>query len=202
MKIRKPVVILLLGFLLGFGGYTWHVRAAPASQAEPLRVAFSPLEPFVYKEEGELVGFSVDLWNAIADDLDLEYEWVKVGSITQQLEAVAEGSADVALGGISMTPEREEIVDFSYPYFNSGLLIITQPPGKESLQTTFETFFSPTMLRVLGLALITLLVIAHVIWLLERGSNKEVPKAYLPGIWDGLWWAVATIKTQEYVDKQ
>jgi len=200
MKIRKSAVILIVGFVLGFSGYAWQVRAAPASQAEPLRVVFSPLEPFVYEEDGELVGFSVDLWKAIADDLDLQYDWVKVETLTQQLDAVANGSADIALGGISMTPEREEIVDFSYPYFNSGLLIITQPPGRESIHTTFKTFFSPTMLGVLGMALITLLVIAHIIWLLERGSNKEVPRAYLPGIWDGLWWAVTTITTQEYVD--
>jgi ABC-type amino acid transport substrate-binding protein len=202
MNIRLPFIAITFGLFLGLTGFAWQVRAAPAAQTEPLRVVFSPLEPFAYEEDEELVGFSVDLWKAIADDLSLEYEWLKVDTITQQLEAVTAGSADIALGGISMTPEREEAVDFSYPYFNSGLLIITQPPGRESISTTFETFFSPNMLRVLGLALITLLVIAHVIWLLERGSNKEVPKAYLPGIWDGLWWAVATITTAEYVDGQ
>jgi len=47
--------------------------------------------------------------------------------------------------------------------------------------------FSPVMLKVFGLGVLVLLLMAHIIWLVERGSSEEFPKAYLPGIWKALW---------------
>jgi polar amino acid transport system substrate-binding protein len=178
------------------------VVGAPSAPSKPLRVVTKLLDPFVMKQDGKLAGFSIELWAAIAQRLQLPFEWVEVTSVTEQLKAIEDGSADVAIAGISMTPEREAVLDFTHPYFNAGLRILTSNHQTSSVGQLVRTVFSPALLQVLALGLLTLLVMAHVIWLVERGSNPSIPRAYLPGIWESSWWALSTIATLEYGDKQ
>ena len=122
MRLRSPIpVIVLLGVL---GLVIGFARPAVADQAvqqnKPLRVATKPLEPFVIKRDDRWAGFSIDLWDKIAQQLDWKYDWVEVKTVTDQLQAVQNGGADVAMAGISITPEREVVVDFSHPFFNAG----------------------------------------------------------------------------------
>jgi polar amino acid transport system substrate-binding protein len=83
------------------------------------------------------------------------------------------------------------------PFFNAGLRIMTSTRTTPTVPTLIGLIFSPVLFKVLGLSLLVLLVMAHVVWLTERGS-EEIPSAYLPGIWKALWWSLATIATHEY----
>ncbi|MEZ4519079.1 MAG: transporter substrate-binding domain-containing protein [Chloroflexota bacterium] len=78
-------------------------------------MATKPLEPFVYLNGDEPTGFSIDLWEEIASRLDLSYEWVAYDTVGEILNAVQDGSADVAIAGISMTKDREAVLDFTHP---------------------------------------------------------------------------------------
>ena len=112
-------VILFLGVLSLIGGFARPAVAGQAVQQDkPVRVATKPLEPFVIKRNDRWAGFSIDLWDKIAQDLGWKYEWVEVKTVTDQLQAVQGGGADLAMAGISITSEREAVVDFSHPYFN------------------------------------------------------------------------------------
>src|SRR5215813_13007348 len=53
-------------------------------QGKPLRVAVKPIEPFVFRNGTELTGFSIDLWNAIAQSLKVETTWVDVSTVGEQ----------------------------------------------------------------------------------------------------------------------
>jgi polar amino acid transport system substrate-binding protein len=115
---------------------------------------------------------------------------------------VQDGTADVAIAGISMTPEREEVIDFSHPFFDAGLQIMTSTQPSTTPASLISLIFSPALLKVLGLGVLTLLVMAHIIWLVERKSNENMPNSYLAGIWEALWWSLSTIATLEYGDKE
>jgi polar amino acid transport system substrate-binding protein len=156
-----------------------------------------PLEPFVIEDGERLSGFSVDLWDAVARQLGVQYQWVKVGTVEELLAAVEDGRADVGISGISMTPERERAVDFTLPYFNAGLRMMTSAHTSPTLRDLFRILFSPALLRVLGLGVLILLVMAHLVWLTERGG-EAIPKSYLAGIWESIWWSLATLATHEY----
>jgi polar amino acid transport system substrate-binding protein len=174
-----------------------HSGTRPQAQNEPLSVVTMPLEPFVIEDGDRFTGFSVDLWDAVARQLGVEYRWVKVGSVDELLAAVKDGRADVGIAGISMTSEREQVVDFTMPFFNAGLRIMTSTHTTPTIPTLIGLIFSPILLKVLGLGLLVLIVMAHIIWLVERGG-EEIPRAYLPGIWKSLWWSLATVATHEY----
>jgi polar amino acid transport system substrate-binding protein len=203
MRLRSLIpIILLLG---GLGLVAGFARPAVADQAvqhdKPLRVATKPLEPFVIKQNDRWAGFSIDLWDKIAQQLGWKYEWAEVKTVTDQLAAVQSGGADVAMAGISITPEREAVVDFSHPYFNAGLQIMVPAGGDHSLLSTLRTVITPSLLQLLGIALLVTLVMAHLIWLMERSINPEFPRAYLPGVLEGLWYTIGSIGGN-FVDEQ
>lgn len=93
-------------------------------EPETLVVTTEPaFPPFVYlTSENELVGFDVELMNEIARRLDLGvyYAYIPFDGLFATLEAE---TADASINSITITSERDEAVDFSRPYFKSGLAI-------------------------------------------------------------------------------
>jgi ABC-type amino acid transport substrate-binding protein len=74
--------------------------------------------PFESVEGGDEVGFDVDLIEEMASRLGLEVEWVRADFDTI-FTAVAGGEFDAVAAASTITEEREQVVDFSDPYYNS-----------------------------------------------------------------------------------
>ncbi len=82
--------------------------------------------PFEFQTPSkEIVGFDIDLMKAIAQAQGFDVEFVNTlwGVI---FESVRNGDRDIIMSGITITPARQEAVDFSYPYFAAHQLILTQ----------------------------------------------------------------------------
>jgi ABC-type amino acid transport substrate-binding protein len=78
-----------------------------------------PYPPFEYRDEGgELTGFDVEIMDEIASRIGLETEYVDSPFDTIFTD-LANGQFDVVISGATITPEREQEVNFSEPYFNS-----------------------------------------------------------------------------------
>ncbi|PSN05731.1 basic amino acid ABC transporter substrate-binding protein [filamentous cyanobacterium CCT1] len=91
---------------------------------ETLVVSTEPaFPPFVYQTAaGELVGFDVDLMNEMARRLGLkvDFAYIPFDGLMATLEA---GTADASIDAITITARRDETIDFSRPYFSSGLAV-------------------------------------------------------------------------------
>ena len=74
--------------------------------------------PFESVEGGDEIGFDVDLAEEIASRLGLTVEWVRADFDTI-FTAVASDQFDMVAAASTITEEREEVVDFSDPYYNS-----------------------------------------------------------------------------------
>jgi len=82
------------------------------------------LKPFEFKgENGKYVGFDIEVWEAIAAELKLDYT-LKPMSFEELIPALEKGAIDVALAGLTINADREKVIDFSYPYFDSGLSVM------------------------------------------------------------------------------
>lgn len=92
-----------------------------------LRYAVADMgEPFVYQDaEGKLIGYDVELGMLIANKLGVKLE-LKEMLFAHLIQAVVNGNADLAASAISITPERQEEVIFSLPYYRGGAGIMVR----------------------------------------------------------------------------
>lgn len=81
--------------------------------------------PFEFKQGDKYVGFDVDLWDAIAKELKLDYT-LKPMDFSGIIPALQTKNIDLALAGITITDERKKAIDFSDGYYKSGLLVMVK----------------------------------------------------------------------------
>lgn len=179
-----------------------RVNAEDAAQGKVLRVAVKPIAPFVLKQGTELSGFSIDLWHELAQRLKVDTVWVEVRTVGEQLQAVENGEADVAIAAITITKERETAVDFTQPYFDSGLQIMVRAQGSNHLLGVFDSVPWLTVATLLAVFIAIMFVMANVLWLIERQSSQHFQKGYLKGMGEGLWGIALIVATGEHGDRQ
>jgi ABC-type amino acid transport substrate-binding protein len=201
MKIKPAFFLLSLTFLLTLLFGPGQKANLAAQEEEPLKIAIKDIKPFVFTEDGEKVGFSIELWQILAEEAGLPYEFIEVNTVTEQLDAVAQGEADAAIAAISMTAEREQFLDFSYTYFDSGLRIMTRSAGFLPLRSLLEVMFSREVISVFIGLFFVIIIFGHLVWLFERRRNEHFPQSYFRGVWEGIWWAAVTVTTVGYGDK-
>jgi ABC-type amino acid transport substrate-binding protein len=198
LSIHRLLCALILFVLMG-------LQLAPSQAQSPntqaLRVAIKPLTPFVMKQDEAYTGFSIELWNAIAQRNNWRTEFVWRETVSDLLNTVQQGQADVGIAGISMTPEREAVLDFSHPMFNAGLQIMVPMQNDSSWRRYWGVLFNPDLLRIVLAILVMMLAAGHVIWLAERRHNPDFQHGYGRGVWEGIWWAAVTVATVGYGDR-
>ncbi|KRQ03134.1 hypothetical protein AOQ71_30735 [Bradyrhizobium manausense] len=180
----------------------WMAWSTAQAETAKLRVATRIVPPMVVEKNGVLGGFSIELWNSIGKRLNRETEYVVLPDVSELLDAVASGRADLAIAAISITSEREDRFDFSQPIMNSGLQILVRGTAvnveANPLRELMQLFFSRTLLVWLGIALLLILVPAHLMFLVERTHHSGIipTKKYFPGIFHAMFWAAGTLATQ------
>ena len=187
--------------LLGFAAALLCALPRCAAAADrPLRVVTSAVAPFVLPDRTPPAGFSVDLWSELAQRMGVEFEW-RVVPPQELLPAVQRGEADVAIAAIVLTPEREALVDFSHPYFDSGLQILVRGGSESEFRDTLRSVPWRTIGEFFAWALLVIFVLANVLWLLERRHSQDFAKPYLRALGEGIWGTVLIIATGEHVDR-
>jgi len=81
--------------------------------------------PFEFKQGDKYVGFDIDLWDAVAKEMKVSYE-LKPMDFGGIIPALQTHNIDLALAGITITPERKKAIDFSDGYYNSGLMVMVK----------------------------------------------------------------------------
>ncbi|MEH0834172.1 transporter substrate-binding domain-containing protein [Pectobacterium cacticida] len=90
---------------------------------------FPPME---YMENQKMTGFDIELTEAIAKKLDRPIEWTNV-DFKGLIPSLTSGRADIAISAIYITPERQQVVNFTVPYLAGGLVVMVKE-GNNSIQ--------------------------------------------------------------------
>jgi polar amino acid transport system substrate-binding protein len=194
-----------LGALLFFMLTAAAVAAEPGSTM-PLRVAVYEVEPYGGQgREGLFVGASVDLWRRVAAHLNWQYQLTLVSQMSDLLSGLEKGTYDVAIGAITITPERLARVDFSYPTHRSGVAaVFAKRTGVASALYEYGAALGELGSLILAIA-IFLALNGVLMWLFERSPSSNPDKSdYQSSVksWhEGVYWAVVTMTTVGYGDK-
>jgi len=107
---------------------------APAPEPAPARVyvvgtdaAYAPFES--QNERGEIVGFDIEVVNAIAKKAGIEVKFVNT-PWEGIFNTLAQGDRDLLVSAITITEERRQSMDFSNPYFDAAQLIAVKLDSK------------------------------------------------------------------------
>lgn len=168
-------------------------RQSTPSQTE-LVVATRLVSPFVIRDDqGQLNGFSVDLWRALAAELGAPTRFEIYDTLPGLLDAVRTQKNAAGIAAISITAERETSLDFSHPMFRSGLSIMVR--ADDTQVDIKQIIFSKTTLAVLLIVAFVILIPAHVFWFIARGRDEGLPirEAYIPGIFDAMFWCAESM---------
>lgn len=117
MKIRFYMImvsVLMLGVFIG-------CKQTDDALVVATDATFPPFE-YVDETTKEIVGFDIDLMNAIAEkaELDIRYQNVAWDPL---LAGMADCQYDMAISAMTILPERAEQFGFSDPYINAGQII-------------------------------------------------------------------------------
>ena len=108
------------------------VASAPAPEPAKVYVvgtdaAYAPFE--FQNEKGEIVGFSIDLLQAVAAKGGFEVKFVNT-PWEGIFNALQQGDRDLLISSITITDERKQTMDFSNPYFDAFQLIAVKATSK------------------------------------------------------------------------
>ncbi|WP_336215767.1 ABC transporter substrate-binding protein [Nonomuraea sp. LPB2021202275-12-8] len=143
LALTAALALSACGSDTGGSGTTTSASASAAGGAQlvvpgKLTVCTNiPYEPFQFKDgSGKIVGFDVDIVDLAAKKLGVQQEIVDIDfAVIKSGAAMAAKKCDVAAAGMTITPERQQNIDFSVPYFDATqALLAKKGTGATSLE--------------------------------------------------------------------
>jgi polar amino acid transport system substrate-binding protein len=191
---RNKYSLLIFGLCVLVFGLANEVK----SKEKILTVDVEITAPCVMPYDSTYTGFDIELWEEIAQELELAFTYNDT-SLKGIFADLVEGNADVGFSCITVTEEREKMVDFSHHYLDSGLRIMVLKKSKFSLAQSVKSLYSPIVVKSLTYIGLFIIICGHVFWWVERG-HKYISVKYLPGIFQAYWYTLVTMTTVGYGD--
>lgn len=146
--------------------------------------------PFAMKAaDGSWTGISIDLWRDLAERLGVKFHLVEERSVQALIDATSNGRYDLSIAAITITAERERSLDFSQPFYETGLGIAVSTDSisvwNEILQTMTSFGFMQAALALISISL----AVGALIWLFEHRHNDDFGGGAAKGLGASIWWS-------------
>src|SRR5690625_362373 len=123
-RLLSILFVLALVALVACGGSDEGAGTSDDAERPTYRVGIDiTFPPFEFEEDGAYKGIDIDVIRAIGEEegFDVEIQPMEFKTI---IPSLLSGQLDIGMGGMSITEERKEKVDFSEPYYDSHLTMV------------------------------------------------------------------------------
>jgi polar amino acid transport system substrate-binding protein len=204
------------------------VTVAEQDNTAPLKVVTRVVQPFVVDKSDDpdhlcadspmmtgqnnkqFCGYSQELLQILSQKLKREVAPQALDQTADQVVSDLSKSSpkyDMAIGNMSITSAREEVIDFSVPIpiTNSGIQIMTRSTGNQKVnlwhnaRSALTSQSAQQIYPIIGLILLLMLATATVVYFVEHRHKKSFleGEGLLKGIAEAFWWILTTIFGQE-----
>ena len=128
--MKKKLFCLTLSALLALGLFTLTGCGNSEEEAGAEQETFvvgldDTFAPMGFRDEdGELIGFDIDLANKVGEALGMKVEFKPIDWDAKDME-LKSGTIDCVWNGMSITPERKEKMSLSDKYLNNKIVLMT-----------------------------------------------------------------------------
>jgi polar amino acid transport system substrate-binding protein len=177
MLMRHLLIALVLSYPLlsplSLKAQGTFLQAIAAPSSLQLRVGFAGDAPVVIvSEAGQIQGIAVEIWQEVANKLQLNYEILSYPSVPDALFHLGLGDVNAVLGTVTVTQGRLEQFDFTQPIAQDELTLLL-PSSRDNLWNTIRPFFGWAFISSVGVIYLCLMVVGNLIWLAEFRRNPD-----------------------------
>ncbi len=203
-RLAAPLGLLLfaLACSISFGAALAPPSAQTAAPAsKEIVVATKEAPPFAMKTaEGAWTGIAIELWTRIGEKLHLHTTFREYKTVPEMLAAVSRGEAGAAIAAISVTSAREKEVDFTQPYYASGLGAAVPANRQIDWFGILRNVLTLRFLEAILILISTAMTVGLLIWLMERRHTAHFSQG-ASGLGTGLWWSASAMTQAAAADK-
>ncbi|KAG4077931.1 hypothetical protein HA402_013431 [Bradysia odoriphaga] len=202
-----------------------------SAQGQTLKITAALNEPYVMLKQSakpltgndQFEGYSIDLIDEISKILDLNYSIQlapynsdkKTGAWDRIVTELLQHHADIAIGDLTITSEREEVVDFSAPFMHTGISILyTKPLRKPPTLFAFMGPFTPSVWISLAIAYMVVSGLMYILgrftpsYLSQQDAKDDgqfsmmncmfLPRSLSTQLAAGVWWFFVLVMVSMY----
>lgn len=185
----RPALLCLVSLaMLVFGCCGMLQAQGVAAPNKELVVATKEAPPFAMKQpDGNWNGISIELWRRIADQAHLRFHLVETQNVSDLVDGVANGKFDAGVAAVTVTAARARRVDFTQPFYNTGLGIavpVNENPWVSIGRALLSFGFFQAVAVLLGFAM----AVGFLIWVFERRKTEHFGGG-ARGLGSSFWWS-------------
>lgn len=174
---------------------------AASAAAGTIRVAVAGQDPFVQNRDGVWSGLAIATWERVAAANDWSFVYTGFPNGEEALQAVRAGAQDIAVGDITITSAAHKEVDFSLPYFRTGLQIMITDARPHTIGRLLDDLATWGHLKIFWYLAGGIAVFTIVVTLFERTHNPDFPKTWHEGLAEAFYYVISLALTGKSVYK-
>lgn len=190
-SVREFVVAIVVGIVMALAAWALasraHAQEAPTAEPPSLTVGVYKQAPFVVEDDGKYGGMAIDLWEMIAERQSLSFVYVPYETVGDLLQATAGGKADVAVGNITITSERAELLDFTHPWFDNGMRVLVDHDRTRGFRAIWTGLSDAGFITAYAWIAFVILAATVFYTLFDRRFDPNYPRSWADGLAEGFY---------------
>jgi len=183
--MKRLPLLLALAVVLVAG----RTDAQPAPKVIEVGVYVSP--PFVLKLGNGYSGMAVDLWQKATADLAIVSHYKEFQNVADLVDAVASGRVHAAVTNLSITRARAQILDFTQPWFDSGLRVMVHSDARASVMGLVDGLRDAGHLANFAWIAVVMLLATVLMTIFDRKVDAEFHQRWRDGLAENFYHVIS-----------